>query len=159
MTFNNWRIFKKLGYSEKRFLKLAKDVSRENSRTPVQWSEAENAGFTTGKPWFNINPNYKEINVEDDLKNPDSILNFYKNLIRLRKRKMKSSYTENIRSTIISILSFIPMKEFSKTKEFSLFAHLRKVLLNLKLLRVMIFQKESLFFQIIPITGLSTTGL
>lgn len=85
MTFNNWRIFKKIGFSEKRFLKLAEEVSRENARTPVQWNSSENAGFTTGKPWFNINENYKEINVEDAENDPNSLLNFYRKLINFRK--------------------------------------------------------------------------
>ncbi len=85
MTFNNYRIFKKLGFSEKRFLKLSSQVNRENARTPMQWNSTENAGFTTGKPWFNINSNYNEINVEDAEKDPNSLLNFYRKLINYRK--------------------------------------------------------------------------
>ena len=86
MTFNNWRLFHNLlRYSEKKFLKLASQVSRENARTPVQWKNAENAGFTTGTPWFNINKNYDTINVEDADKDPNSLLNFYRKLIHYRK--------------------------------------------------------------------------
>ncbi|MCQ2483842.1 MAG: alpha-glucosidase [Clostridia bacterium] len=85
LTFNTWRIFKKLGFSEKRFLKLSSEVNRENARTPVQWNKSENAGFTTGTPWFGINDNYKEINVEDAENDPDSLLNFYRQLINFRK--------------------------------------------------------------------------
>lgn len=86
MTFNNWRLFHGLlRYSEKRYLKLASQVSRENARTPVQWSNTENAGFTTGKPWFNINKNYETINVEDAEKDPNSLLNFYRKVINYRK--------------------------------------------------------------------------
>ncbi|MBI5974850.1 glycoside hydrolase family 13 protein [Staphylococcus canis] len=59
--------------------------SRDNARTPMQWDRSPNAGFTTGTPWFPVNPNYKEINVEQQEKDPDSILNFYKDLIRLKK--------------------------------------------------------------------------
>lgn len=59
--------------------------SRDSARTPVQWDDSENAGFTTGKPWFYVNPNYTEINVAAQEKDPDSILNFYKKAIRLRK--------------------------------------------------------------------------
>nr|MCR5151501.1 alpha-glucosidase [Clostridiales bacterium] len=59
MTFNNYRLFKKLGMSDKAFCRLAGKVNRENARTPVQWNAGKNAGFTTAdKPWFNINPNY-----------------------------------------------------------------------------------------------------
>ena len=59
--------------------------SRDGARSPVQWSSAENAGFTTGTPWIGINPNYKEINVEDQNADPDSVLNFYRKAIALRK--------------------------------------------------------------------------
>ncbi|PLR73816.1 glycoside hydrolase family 13 protein [Bacillus sp. UMB0728] len=60
-------------------------LSRDNSRTPMQWSDETNAGFTSGQPWIKINPNFKEINVEAALKNPDSVFYFYKELIALRK--------------------------------------------------------------------------
>jgi oligo-1,6-glucosidase len=58
--------------------------SRDNARTPVQWSGGENAGFTGGRPWLGINGNYTRINYESQKKDPASILNFYKTLIRLR---------------------------------------------------------------------------
>mgnify|MGYP004525660517 FL=1 len=58
---------------------------RDNARTPMQWNDTENAGFTTGTPWFTVNPNYKEVNVAEQEKEPDSILNFYKHLIQMRK--------------------------------------------------------------------------
>ena len=92
LTFNNEKIFKKLGFNEERFMKLANKVSRENSRTPVQWDTSENAGFTTGKPWFNINENYKEINVADEDKDPDSLLNFYRELIKFKKENEVAIY-------------------------------------------------------------------
>jgi alpha-glucosidase len=59
-------------------------TSRDNARTPMQWNGGENAGFTTGRPWLKINPNYKTINVAAEEKDPKSVLNFYKQLIRLR---------------------------------------------------------------------------
>ncbi|WP_257064777.1 glycoside hydrolase family 13 protein [Priestia megaterium] len=58
---------------------------RDNARTPVQWDDSENAGFTTGKPWLKLNPNYKDINVKKALEDPNSIFYYYQNLIRLRK--------------------------------------------------------------------------
>ena len=58
--------------------------SRDNSRTPMQWDSSENAGFTTGKPWIMVNPNYKEINAAEQLARPDSVFHFYQELIRLR---------------------------------------------------------------------------
>ncbi len=60
--------------------------SRDNARTPVQWSGEENAGFTTGQPWMSVNPNYPDINVEKQDSDPDSILNFYRRAILLRKQ-------------------------------------------------------------------------
>ena len=59
--------------------------SRDSARTPVQWSAEENAGFTTGTPWFYINENYKDINVADQEKDENSVLNFYRKAIELRK--------------------------------------------------------------------------
>ena len=58
--------------------------SRDHARTPMQWNTQENAGFTTGKPWIEVNPNYKEINVETEEKNENSVLNFFKKMIALR---------------------------------------------------------------------------
>ncbi len=60
--------------------------SRDNARTVMQWSGEENAGFTTGKPWFALNPNYRQINAEAALADPDSVFYHYQALIALRKR-------------------------------------------------------------------------
>jgi oligo-1,6-glucosidase len=59
--------------------------SRDNARTPMQWDDSPNAGFTTGTPWIGVNPNSMEINVRDALADPDSVFHYYKKLIRLRK--------------------------------------------------------------------------
>ena len=59
--------------------------SRDSSRTPVQWSDEENAGFTTGTPWFYVNQNYPDINVAQQEQDPNSILHFYRRAIKLRK--------------------------------------------------------------------------
>jgi len=59
--------------------------SRDNARTPVQWSSEANGGFTTGTPWFYVNPNYPDINVAQQENDPDSLLNFYRKAIALRK--------------------------------------------------------------------------
>ena len=58
---------------------------RDNARTPMQWDATDNAGFTVGKPWIMVNPNYKEINAESELKNEDSVFHYYKKLISLRR--------------------------------------------------------------------------
>jgi len=61
-------------------------ASRDNARTPVQWDSSPNAGFTTGKPWLKVNPNYPLINAEQALSDPDSIYYYYQKLIELRKK-------------------------------------------------------------------------
>ena len=58
---------------------------RDNARTPMQWDDSENAGFTSGKPWIMVNPNYREINAEAQLKDTNSVFNYYKKLISLRR--------------------------------------------------------------------------
>ena len=58
---------------------------RDNARTPMQWDTSANAGFTTGKPWIAVNPNYREINAEDQLRREDSVFHFYQELIAFRK--------------------------------------------------------------------------
>ncbi|GIM27715.1 alpha-glucosidase [Clostridium polyendosporum] len=59
---------------------------RDNARTPVQWDDSENAGFTTDTPWIKVNPNYRQINVKSQLHDQDSIFNYYKKLISIRKK-------------------------------------------------------------------------
>ncbi|SDC40391.1 oligo-1,6-glucosidase [Terribacillus halophilus] len=71
--------------SETTIMDRIHDKTRDHSRTPMQWDASDQAGFTTGIPWLPVNPNYKEINVQDGMKNPDSVLQFYRKLIRLRK--------------------------------------------------------------------------
>ena len=71
--------------------------SRDSARTPVQWSSEENAGFSAAKPWFYVNENYKTVNVADQEEDPDSVLNFYRKAIALRKALpcvKDGSYTE-----------------------------------------------------------------
>ncbi|MDJ1154903.1 alpha-glucosidase [Macrococcus caseolyticus] len=66
--------------------------SRDNSRTPMQWDASENAGFTNGTPWLKVNPNYKSINVEKELNDENSILNFYKKMIKFKKSHEIATY-------------------------------------------------------------------
>lgn len=67
--------------------------SRDNARTPMQWDDGHAGGFTTGTPWIEVNSNYMEINAGNAIKDPDSIYNYYKQLIALRKNT-KSSFME-----------------------------------------------------------------
>lgn len=74
------------GIPESQFLPGLIARGRDNARTPMQWSNAKNAGFTTAnQAWLRVNPNYVTINVASEAKDPDSILNYYKQMIKLRK--------------------------------------------------------------------------
>lgn len=73
------------GKSHADIMRVIWKTGRDNSRTPMQWNDQENAGFTKGKPWIKVNPNFIQINVEKEISNPDSIYNYYKDLIKLRK--------------------------------------------------------------------------
>ncbi|WP_026887189.1 alpha,alpha-phosphotrehalase [Clostridium beijerinckii] len=84
-SINYYNILKEQGKSEEEILKILKVKSRDNSRTPVQWDDSENAGFTKGEPWIPVSSEYKRINVEQALKDEDSIFYHYQKLIRLRK--------------------------------------------------------------------------
>ncbi|WP_337017415.1 alpha-glucosidase [Oceanobacillus massiliensis] len=73
------------GVPEQEIMEIIWQTGRDNSRTPMQWNAEENAGFTTGDSWLKVNSNYREINVENDMLNPDSIYHYYQKLIELRK--------------------------------------------------------------------------
>lgn len=80
-----YQIVKKEGGDVNQLLDKYKMENRDNARTPMQWNNSINAGFTTGKPWFHVNPNYTEINVKQQLNDKFSILSYYKALIQLKK--------------------------------------------------------------------------
>ena len=84
-TLNMYRERLDAGYKEDEIMKSIYAKSRDNARTPMQWSGEENAGFTTGKPWIRVNPNYTDINAESEKKDSDSVYHFYRKLIRMRK--------------------------------------------------------------------------
>ncbi len=69
-------------------------ISRDNARTPMQWDSSSNSGFSKSNPWIKINPNYRDINVENQLNDKDSILNFYKKMIKIRKENEALIYGE-----------------------------------------------------------------
>ncbi|MBO5896990.1 MAG: alpha-glucosidase [Clostridia bacterium] len=101
-TINNYNVARKIMGDEKA-LNLANYASRDNARTVVQWDDSKNAGFTTAdEPWFKVNPNYKEINVEAAEKDPDSILNFYRALLKFRKENeivIYGDYKEHMKNS------------------------------------------------------------
>lgn len=85
-TQNTYRLFKKLGFRHESIMKRARYAARDNARTPMQWSSEQNAGFTDAQqPWFTVNPNYPEINVQSALEDADSVLHFYRRLIQIRQ--------------------------------------------------------------------------
>ena len=82
---NTFAIKRKQGISDTAITAELSPATRDNARTPMQWNAQANAGFTTGKPWLKMNPNFPQINVEAQAHDKKSVLNFYKSLIRLRK--------------------------------------------------------------------------
>ena len=72
-------------FTEAEMMRYLRYKSRDNARTPFQWSDEENAGFSSQTPWIMVNPNYKEINAREQMAREDSVFNYYKKLIRLRK--------------------------------------------------------------------------
>ncbi len=82
---NYYNIETAKGRSHEEVMQVIWERGRDNSRTPMQWDDSKNAGFSSGNPWMGVNPNYPEINVKDQLNDPASILNYYKSLINLRK--------------------------------------------------------------------------
>ncbi len=84
-SLDEYQVALDAGLSPEDALKAVARFSRDNARTPMQWSDAAHAGFTTGKPWLRVNPNYLSINAAAQLEDPDSVFHFYQKLIRLRK--------------------------------------------------------------------------
>lgn len=90
-TKNEYRLALEAGLTEQEALDVCFRYSRDNSRTPMQWDASENAGFTQGTPWLKVNPNYTCVNAAKQEQQEDSVLNYYKKLIALRK---SSEYKE-----------------------------------------------------------------
>ena len=85
-THNVYRERVAQGYDPEEVMRSIYARSRDNARTPMQWTAGENAGFTTGTPWVTVNPNYRQINAEAALEDPDSVFYYYQKLIALRKQ-------------------------------------------------------------------------
>ncbi|MBM7603822.1 alpha-glucosidase [Metabacillus crassostreae] len=84
-TKNMYRFKREEGVSHDEIMEVIWATSRDNSRTPMQWSNEPNAGFTTGTPWIGVNENYRDINVEKQQQDESSVLHFYKKMIKLKK--------------------------------------------------------------------------
>jgi alpha-glucosidase len=92
MSINSYNKMVECGKDKEEVLKTIKATSRDNTRTPMHWDGTSNAGFTKGTPWIKINENYRKINVEIESKHEDSILNFYKKMIKIRKANLALVY-------------------------------------------------------------------
>lgn len=108
-AINTYKLFRKLGFSDKFTMKTCMYASRDNARTPMQWNDKKNAGFTDAdEPWFEVNPNYKQINVEQADKDPNSILNFYRKLLKFRKENDIVKYGDfELLKTAKNIFAFV----------------------------------------------------
>lgn len=84
-TTNFYKLRTESGVPAQQMLAALHENSRDNARTPMQWDDSEHSGFTSGQPWIDVNPNYKQINVAAALNDPDSVYYHYQQLIRLRK--------------------------------------------------------------------------
>lgn len=84
-TIDQYHVALDAGLSEKEALACVSRYSRDNARTPVQWDNSVNAGFSEEQPWLPVNPNYKQINVASQIQDPESLLSYYKKLTALRK--------------------------------------------------------------------------
>ncbi|MGE8206577.1 glycoside hydrolase family 13 protein [Heyndrickxia sp. NPDC080065] len=91
-TKNLYQIKINEGIPHEQIMQIIWDSSRDNSRTPMQWSNESHAGFTIGTSWIGVNPNYKEINVERQKDDPNSIYHFYKKMIALKKSNKVFTY-------------------------------------------------------------------
>ncbi len=81
-----WERTERLGVSHEDMMRVVNYISREHARTPMQWTDGANAGFTVGKPWIALNPNYPKINAQRQLGDPDSVYHFYRKLLSVRKK-------------------------------------------------------------------------
>ncbi|WP_247232927.1 alpha-glucosidase [Telluribacter sp. SYSU D00476] len=91
-TLNEYQYQKNQGADMARFLERKKFESRDNGRTPFQWDDSRHAGFTTGTPWIKVAPNYKTINAAAQEKDPNSCLNYFRELVKLRKNNLALVY-------------------------------------------------------------------
>ncbi|MDE7404514.1 MAG: hypothetical protein K2M81_05340, partial [Lachnospiraceae bacterium] len=113
-THGEYQMALSVGLTNEEALNICCQNSRDNARTPMQWDDSANAGFTTGRPWLKVNPNYKDINVKAQLEDKNSVLSYYKQLLALRKSKeYKEAFTYG---------TFLPLYK----DEADIFAYVRK---------------------------------
>lgn len=146
-SLNMFNLLKEEGNSEEEVLEILKHKSRDNSRTPVQWNDSENAGFTTGEPWIPVASNYNEINAEAAVNDENSIFYHYQKLNHLRKEQDIVTYGDY---------------ELILENHPDIFAYVRNAENGEKLLVVNNFYRKSTDFELpksIDLTGLSAEVL
>lgn len=136
-TRNEYALARSVGLSNEEALQVCCRFSRDNGRTPMQWDDSPNGGFTSGKPWLKVNPNYPSVNVACQESKPDSVLNYYKKLISLRK-------SENYRE-LFTYGDFVPAYE----REDLIFAY-RRVLEEKEVLVIANFDAKTRTLENIP---------
>ena len=93
-TKDQYHTAREAGLSDQEALEVCSRMSRDNARTPMQWTSGENGGFTKGTPWLKVNPLFKDVNVEAQEQDPNSVLNYYRKLVALRKSdELKGVFT------------------------------------------------------------------
>ena len=110
---------------KKTALRLVSQKGRDNARTPMQWNDSPQAGFTTGQSWINVNPNYVQINAQIEDADPNSIFNFYRKLIAIKKQSsiLKYGDFEEINDVPAEVLAFMRSDE---TGSYRVFANLSR---------------------------------
>lgn len=116
-TLGAWKMAEQSNENMDDFLLKVHSQSRDNARTPMQWDSSKNAGFSKSKPWLKVNPNYKTINVEAENKNPDSVLNFYREMVTFRKENSCMVYGD-YKCLDEQHLQIFAYKRFDKNFEF-----------------------------------------
>ena len=140
-THNNYQIMLEKGYDDAKVMAIIQAKSRDNSRTPMQWDQSKNAGFTTGQPWLDVASNYPTVNVEAELNNPNGIFAYYKQLIHLRKTEdalINGTY-QGILLDDPKVMAYLRTTE---TEEILVLSHFYAVKLKLNYPTVLIKQQK-----------------
>jgi alpha-glucosidase len=112
-SHGQYQLARQAGLSDQEALRFIQKYSRDNARTPMQWNNQANAGFTTGKPWLPVHENYRNINVACEQIKENSVFNYYKNLAEIRKNYealLQGRYQELLKSneSIYAYLRILP---------------------------------------------------
>ena len=130
-TFNIKALMEKTHlFSKKKIFENIKYGARDNARTPVQWSGEKHAGVSSVDPWYLINENYKEINVELEEKDPDSVLNFYKKVIKVRNENKEAAIYGEFKMMYNSDKHILAYKKIAENEELFVIVNLSKKTLS-----------------------------